>query len=74
MFQNMIKASSKFEQMLLDSIPKPEWAGDCRDPHAGCWHVVDAKANSTTSDPVHCRKPTVIGTFYCEDHQRAESR
>jgi len=74
MFQNMIKVPSKFEQMLLDSIPKPEWEGDCRDPNAGCWHVTNSNVNSTVADPVHCRKDTVIGTRYCEDHQQFESR
>lgn len=65
-----IKVPKSFEQMLLRCIPKPEWPGDCRDPNVGCWHVVDQKLNSSISDPMHCRKPTVIGSFYCEDHQK----
>ena len=69
MFQNMIKVPKAFEELLLSSIPKPEWVGDCRNPHIGCWYVVDSKNNSSTADPVHCRKTTVVGTFYCEQHQ-----
>ena len=49
----------------------PEWRGDLREPSAGCWHVVDAKPNSTTSDPVYCRKNCVEGSRYCEQHASA---
>jgi len=50
------------------SLP-PEWPGDVRDPKVGCWHVLDTKPNSTTSDPVHCRQRCVDGSRYCEQHQ-----
>lgn len=47
----------------------PEYEGDTRDPMAGCWHVTDQMHNSSSFGPNHCRKPCVIGSRYCEDHQ-----
>lgn len=46
-----------------------EYDGDIRDPKAGCWHVTDQMHNSTSFGPNHCRKPCLVGSRYCEDHQ-----
>lgn len=54
-----------------DSVIDPEWAGDIRDPSAGCWHLVNGNWVSTTADADYCRKPCVTGTRYCEQHQLA---
>ncbi len=51
-----------------DLLP-PEWEGDIRDPMAGCWHETDQMHNSTSFGPNHCRKPCVIGSRYCDEHQ-----
>lgn len=51
------------------NIP-PEYPGDVRDPAAGCWFEVDPMLNSSSQDPIHCRKPCVPGTRYCFTHQK----
>ncbi len=58
----------EFEKATIE----PEWDGDCRHPDAGCWHVVSSQINSTVADPVYCRKPCLIGSRYCNEHQNEQ--